>query len=337
MPTDDSPDQPADAVVAYLEADAFDAAQTRLQTVRTAPVETQKTTLRELRAVAETRPGVVGQLCEPLVAFLTADDRAVRLSAAKLVATIAAGDADAVVPVVEPLAARLADDTEFYYVRARCAEALGYVGRDRPAAVSAPEILADFRVGLAFDEPEVKAKLAKALECVALGDPGRLRHQVDALAAHLDDERDLVRYHLCTALAAIGCAHPATLADGRAALAARLTDDAESPYVRGRAAEALGCLGVATEVSLPAVDSVALADADAAAFLRPRLTLLRDAAGRPMDGATPADVGTLASLRESTEAAVEAMTTPDGDACPHCGLALPESGPPMCPRCGAPT
>jgi len=38
----------------------------------------------------------------------------------------------------------------------------------------------------------------------------------------------------------------------------------------------------------------------------------------------------------STTVGSEEMNTSDGDACPHCGLDLPESGPPMCPRCGTP-
>jgi HEAT repeat protein len=63
-------------------------------------------------------------------------------------------------------------EDEFYYVRARCAEALGYIAVETPEAVTDPDILADLRIGLAFDEPEGKEKLAKALAHVALGGPG---------------------------------------------------------------------------------------------------------------------------------------------------------------------
>ena len=85
--------------------------------------------------------------------------------------TLAESEPEATLPAADALGERLADDEEFYYVRARCAEALGYVAVDAPAAVTDPETLADLRVGLAFDEPEVKEKLAKALAHVALGDP----------------------------------------------------------------------------------------------------------------------------------------------------------------------
>ncbi|WP_161625229.1 hydrogenase maturation nickel metallochaperone HypA [Halosimplex carlsbadense] len=47
--------------------------------------------------------------------------------------------------------------------------------------------------------------------------------------------------------------------------------------------------------------------------------------------------GPLESVHASTERAVEAVTTPGADGeCPQCGLEVPEQGPPMCPRCGAP-
>jgi hypothetical protein len=100
-------------------------------------------------------------------------------------------------------------------------------------------MLADLRIGLSFDEPEVKEKLSKTLEHVALGDPERLAHHVSTLAEHLDDEDELVRYHLCTALMIVGCESPETLTEVSNALDARLDD--ENVYVRGRAVEALAC------------------------------------------------------------------------------------------------
>lgn len=43
------------------------------------------------------------------------------------------------------------------------------------------------------------------------------------------------------------------------------------------------------------------------------------------------------AIREETGAVVDEIRSPDGDgACPHCDLVLPESGPSLCPRCGAP-
>lgn len=310
-------------VVAYL--DRLDAAGT----------ETRKRALRAVRDVATERPRSVEEFIDSLSMFLTDEDRAVRLTAAKLLVTLAELEPEGVRPAINTLAERLADDEEFYYVRARCAEALGYIGREHSEAVSDPAILADFRIGLSFDEPEVKEKLAKALECVALGDPSRLRHQVESLADHLDDDEEQVRYHLCTALVAVGCERPEKLGDGRDALVARLSDVDENPYTRGRAAEALGLLSRADDVRVVVPDELGADGDEADEFVRSRLAFLRGAQTGTPDGRADG-VGTLNSLRSGTEAVVNAMTTPDGDKCPHCGLAVPESGPPMCPRCGTP-
>lgn len=331
------PDQPPtpDCLLDLLEEGTHEETVACLDRLGAADAETRKRVLRAVRDVATERPRSVEELVAPLSTFLTDDDRAVKLTTAKLFVTLAQSEPEIVLPVVDALAERLADEEEFYYVRARSAEALGYVGRDHPEAVSDPEILADFRIGLSFDEPEVKEKLAKALECVALGDPERLRHQVESLAEHLDDDRDLVRYHLCTALTAVGCEHPAKLAPGRDALLSRLTDEDEDPYVRGRAAEALGLLCRVDGEPVSSPDAVDTDDEDAVEFVAPRVAFSRDAGEDTSDDEDWA-VGTLASLRDGTEAVVEAMTTPDGEACPHCGLVLPEGGPPMCPRCGSP-
>ncbi|ESP89743.1 HEAT repeat domain-containing protein [Candidatus Halobonum tyrrellensis] len=159
---------------------------------------------------------------------------------AKLFVTLAQSEPLVVLPAVDDLAGRLADEDEFYYVRARCPEALGYVAVKAPETVTDPDTLADLRIGLEFDEPEVKEKLAKALAYVALGDASRLRHQVSSLAEHLDDDSELVRYHLCTTLVVVGCEHAAKLTSAPEALRERLGD--ENPYVQGRAAEALGLL-----------------------------------------------------------------------------------------------
>jgi len=166
----------------------------------------------------------------------------------------------------------------------------------------------------------------------ALGEPDRLRHQVDSLAEHLDDDNDLVRYHLCTALVVIGCAYPRKLDDATAPLREQLDDD--NPYVRGRAAEAFGLLArsdVTTEWRSDIVVS-AVEDDDAPSFLTDRVRFCR----RQQSGSAPDGVGTIESVRAGTDDVVAEMTTPDEGECPHCGLALAESGPPMCPRCGAP-
>jgi len=332
---EDAADSPSvDRVVALLEAGETEEARSCLDGSRSRAVADRKESLRSLRSLAEDRPATVAPLRPTLATLLEDGERSVRLSTAKLFVTVAAAEPTRVRPAVDALAARLADDGEFYYVRARCAEALGYVALDHPGAVSDPAILADLRIGLSFDEPEVREKLAKALEHVALGDPGRLRHQVGSLAEHLDDEHELVRYHLCTTLAVVGCERPAKLADAREALTARLADD--NPYVRGRAAEALGVLARSEAAgTLPAVGEVDPGGDDARSFVTERVRFARG--GRDADDEETRDgIGTVASIRRGTDDVVAAITAPDEGECPHCGSALPEDGPPMCPRCGTP-
>jgi hypothetical protein len=301
-----------------------------------ADTETRKRALRAVRDFAAEETRVVKEFVDPLSTFLTDEDRAVRLTTAKLFVALAQSEPTVVLSAVDALADRLADEDEFYYVRARCAEALGYVAVEAPEAVTDPETLADLRIGLEFDEPEVKEKLAKALAYVALGDPSRLRHQVDSLAEYLDDDNELVRYHLCTSLVVIGCEYPERLAEAVEPLQKRLGD--ENPYVQGRAAEGLGLLaGSETDVeSDPDFDGVTSDDDDQPTFLTDRLAFCRRQLATDQSGRVPTGVGTIDSIRDGMDAVVEEMNAPDGDACPHCRLDLPESGPPMCPRCGAP-
>jgi len=335
---------PLERLVESVENRAYEAVSGSLGELRTGSAEDRKQALRELRRLADDRPTAFESFLPAVTPFLTDDDRAVRLLTAKALVAVAAADPDAVAPAVSALAERLADEDEFYYVRARSAEALGYVALDHPDAVASPAVLADLRVGLSFDEPEVKQKLAKALECVALGDPGRLRHRVSALAEHLDDEDELVRYHLCTAIAGVGCDSPDALAAVRGALSARLVD--ENAFVRGRAAEALGLLAGERGDRRDHGESVAVPDSalgaeseEETAFAAERVGFLRAS----MEGDTAAaastveDVGTLAGVRRTTADAVTELTSPDADGvCPHCGIDLPEGAPPMCPSCGAP-
>ncbi|EMA55848.1 hypothetical protein C451_04756 [Halococcus thailandensis JCM 13552] len=253
---------------------------------------------------------------------------------AKLFVAAAETDPNAVVPTVPALAERLTDDEEFYYVRARSAEALGYVALEHPDIVTTPELLADLRIGLSFDEPEVKEKLSKALEHVALGDPKRLAHHVSTLAEHLADEDELVRYHLCTALVIVGCESPEKLTEVSDTLNARLDD--ENAYVRGRAVEALGVLARSdADAVLP--DELPQPNDNEEPFIaeRVRFALVDDGLGGDEQGETDEQIGTVPAIRATTDEIVAEIMAPDGE-CPHCGLALPENGPPMCPRCGAP-
>mgnify|MGYP006286436151 CR=1 FL=1 len=335
MTDSDQPPSP-DRLTVLLEDEAHEETVACLDRLDAADADARKRALRATRNVAEERPRVFDGLAAPLATFLTDDDRAVRLTTAKLFVTLARSEPAVVVAVVESLAARLADDEEFYYVRARCAEALGYVALEYSEEVSDPEILADFRIGLSFDEPEVKEKLAKGLAYVALGNPGRLRHQASSLAEHLDDESKLVRYHLCTALVVVGCEHPEKLSETEEALRDRLTD--ENPYVQGRAAEALALVAQsqATVDPIPDLDGIDSADDETPSFLADRVRFVRRV---PEDDgqSVPDGLGTVDAVRAGTDDVVAEMKSPDGDDdCPHCGLDLPEDGPPMCPRCGAP-
>jgi hypothetical protein len=333
------PNQPpsSETLPDLLDDGDHETAISRLEATAKADPERRKETLRELRAVADDRPTSLEPLVASLAEFLTDEERAVRLTTAKLFVAVAEADPDATREAVEPLAARLADDEEFYYVRARSAEALGYIALEHPETVASPELLADLRIGLSFDEPEVKEKLAKALEHVALGDPDRLRYQVSSLAEHLEDENDLVRYHLTTALVVVGCEHPGELADASAELTARLEE--ENTYVRGRAAEALGLLAGADPEAVP-LDAAELPDGVdfEASFAVERLAFAQQAiAGENGSEKATDEVGSVEGIRGTTDELAAEIAAPDGNSeCPHCGLSLPADGPPMCPQCGAP-
>jgi len=328
---EDPTDSPVERLTRAIEGGKYDEAAACLRQLESAPDEDRKAAARELRGLADEQPTAMGPLLPELARLLTDDDRSIRLTTAKLFVAVAREEPDAAAPCIDELAARLADESEFYYVRARSAEALGYVALNRPDEVASPALLADLRIGLSFDEPEVREKLAKAIAYVAMGNPGRLRHQVSNVAEQLDDENELVRYHLATALVVVGAAYPSALADGSEALTARLDD--EDPYVRGRAAEALGLLARSTPDASPvAVDDLPEGEE---AFECERVEFVRRALAGEAEASTPAGVGAV-DAATTDEIARKVATTDDEHTCPHCGLALPDAGPPLCPRCGTP-
>lgn len=348
----DDPSRPptVEEVAELLDERAYDDASARLKRFESAPADDRKALLQELQRIGEETPNALAPVASAFAPFLADEERSVRLTTAKTCVAVARYDPDAAAPVTSALAERLADDGEFYYVRARSAEALGYVALDRPDSVASPEVMADLQVGLSFDEPEVKEKLAMALEYVALGDPNRLAHRVSNLAEHLDDDCELVRYHLCTALVAVGCTKPEKLGEAADALTGRLDDDCE--HVRGRAAEALGLLAGTGErtiseermvsgkrtVSRETTSLLAERRDDETEFVRERARFALDAieAGETTDE-TSGEIGTLDGIRATTEEALDEITSPDPqDACPNCGVVLPEAGPPLCPGCGMP-
>lgn len=320
-----------------IEENAHEEVSACLAELREEDTEDRKRALHALRRVADDQPNALSPHLSKLTPYLTDDSRSVRLTTAKLFVAAAEVDPDTVVTVISALADRLADEDEFYYVRARAAETLGYVALVHPDEVNSPEILADLRIGLSFDKPEVKEKLAKALEFVALGNPRRLKHQVSKLAEHFDDESELVRYHLCTAVAVVGCEYPDALVDARDELVGRLVD--ENAFVRGRAAEALGLL-IREEIEETSLLDTELAaiENDEESFVTDRVLFAQSASGdQEYSGALPSEIGTVEGIWRTTDDTVEEITSPDGDdECPHCGLALPEDGPPYCPRCGVP-
>ena len=332
---DDEPGVPPDTEIATVlkqgeKADAL----TALERLSTAEAADRQACLRSLKTAADEQPELFDGVLASLTDFLQDSERSTRLTTAKLFAIVSESAPDSVVPVVPTLAERLADESEFYYVRARCAEALGYVAVDHPDTVVSPEVVADLRIGLEFDKPEVREKLAKALAHVAMGRPDRLRYQVDSLAEHLRADSELVRYHLSTALVVIGSACPERLTDAREALVSCLGD--ESKYVRGRAAEALGLLaGTESVEAFPQAQLEGLIADEEFVAERAQFALSQYRGTEPADGST--GIATGDGIRAQTADIVSEIRTPEGDGeCPHCGLSLPESGPPLCPGCGTP-
>jgi hypothetical protein len=160
---------------------------------------------------------------------------------------------------------------------------------------------------------------------------------VSSLAEHLDDENELVRYHLVTALVVIGCASPERLGPVYDVLVERLED--ENAHVRGRAAEALGLFArkQSGDDALPD-EFPEMANTSDEPFVVERVRFALDREGELEDSTdSPDAIGTREGVRSTTASAVDAITSPAGDgACPHCGRELPEGAPPMCPRCGGP-
>ncbi|MDS0279764.1 hypothetical protein NDI85_18390 [Halomicroarcula sp. S1AR25-4] len=77
-----------------------------------ADAEARKPTLQAVRNVVQERPKIFEELTTPLSMFLADEDRAVRLTTAKRFVTLAQSELAAVLPAVDTLADRLADDGE---------------------------------------------------------------------------------------------------------------------------------------------------------------------------------------------------------------------------------
>lgn len=293
-----------------------------------APTETQKacaTAFRDAVDESTDRGEAALPAVEPL---LDSGDRAVRLTAVKGCATLAAARPSAVDPLVSTLTDLLDDD--FYYVRGRAAETLGYVALADPDAIDRATVVARLLNALSLDRPEIRQHVAAAVARIALGDPGALRSVVGEFDAHLDDGDELVRYHLTTAVVAVATEYPTYCRSLAGPLRDRLDDD--QSYVRGRAAEALGLVApVDSEVVAAAADRLReLTDGSEFVADRARFALA--------DGTSPPDgVADRTAIAEGTPAIVDDITGPPEDAgCPHCGETLGGVEPPFCPACGAP-
>jgi HEAT repeat protein len=254
-------------------------------------------------------------------ALLAAEDRAVRLTATKAIAESAPARPEAVAALAPSLRERLDDD--FYFVRGRAAEALGYVALADPEAIDTTTVLARLLNALSLDRAETRHHVAGALARIALADPRAVRVLTGDIADHLTDDEELVRYHLTTALVAVAAEYPGHCESVTSDIAERLDDDC--PQVRGRAAEALGLVGAGEEYA-EALEFCS----DNDSFVAERVRFALGKAG------SPDNIGNLEAIAEATTDIVESITAPDGEGCPHCGETLADGPAPFCPACGAP-
>lgn len=329
-------DRPSgDRLVELVDRGEYEDAIARIEQLADAPTDDRTAAVRSLRSIASDRPTALDPVVPALASFLEDEERSIRLTTAKLFVAIADGAPEALVGIVPTLTDRLAVDDELYYVRARLAEALGAVALEAPDAVASPEFLAEVRVELEFARPEVKRELARALERVAVADPGRLRGSLSELAERSADPDERVRYHLLTAMVAVGCEHPESLDACADTVAARLDD--ESEFVRARAAEAIGLLARAStaDAARPVARLETMAEAERT-FVADRAVFALEAVDDGVDAETRDDeVGTLEAVRRTTDDIGTEIEGDDGDhECPHCGGTLPPFGPPLCPACG---
>lgn len=248
--------------------------------------------LRAVRDRAEADPASVADALDGLAALFDDEADTVRLLTAK--AFLAVSEATPESVPTDPL--REALDDEFYYVRARAAQALGRVACATGEAD--PALVARLLNGLTLEREESRERYAGALADVALGAPDAVRTVSADLADSLDDEGVRVRYHLATALAALAVAHPGRVVVVADRLRARLDD--EDPHVAGRAAEALGYSGVDCDPPAWGDD----AGDEARAFAADRATFARDP-----DPET--DERLVTELRGSHDAVAEMVGVPD--------------------------
>lgn len=110
------PDQPptSDHMLELLEEETHEEAVACLNRLGESDTEVRKRALRAVRDVATERPRSVEEFTSPLSTFPSDENRAVRQTTAKLFVALAQSEPAVVLPVVDVLAERLADEEDFY-------------------------------------------------------------------------------------------------------------------------------------------------------------------------------------------------------------------------------
>jgi len=260
----------------------------------------------------------------PVIETLLSDpERSVRLTAVKAVVDIASESPGEVRPLAERLDDLLYD--EFYFVRGRSAEAVGYLVHEYPGAEGVPPTVAvTLFDALSLDEPEVRRKVAKAISMVACSRPEDVLPNAEEVLDHADDSDPVVRYHLLTTLVALALRSPSEMEPHASDVEPFLED--ENPYVRGRAVEFLGLVGSGVPDDLESRDEHRTDEAKKFERLRVEWAL---------DGDED-DEDVVESLHAETDEKVRGVEREASDTtlCPNCGEPVPDT--PTCPRCGAP-
>lgn len=285
--------------------------------VSDAKPEDRKHCARVLRDESDTGVGAV-----PVIDTLLSDpERSVRLTAVKAVVDIASESPGAVKPLAEKLDDLLYD--EFYFVRGRSAEAVGYIVHEYPDAEGIPSTVGiTLFDALSLDESEVRRKVAKAISMVACSRPEDVLPNAKEVFDHADDDDAVVRYHLLTTLVALALRSPSEMEPHASDVEPFLED--ENPYVRGRAVEFLGL-----------VDPDVLGDLESREYEH-RTDEAEEFESLRVEWAFDDDGNLVESLHAETDEKVRGVEREASDAtlCPNCGEPVPDT--PTCPRCGAP-
>jgi HEAT repeat protein len=299
--------------------------------IRDANPDTTKACADRLRSVTADDPSALDTVRPTVEALLTDDDRSVRLTVTKAVARFARAETESATVFAPALVNRLDDD--FYFVRGRAAEALGHLALADPDAIETATVIARLLNALSLDREEICQEVTGALARIALGDPKALRTVTDDIADDLGDDDPAVRYYLTTAIVAVATEYPGYCRSVTDTVGTRLSDDDE--YVRGRAAEVLGLVATVDSDALTDYRSVLEQQTDDDSFVAERAQFAL-AVAETGTAEQSGDIGDCAAIAAETADIVDAITTADGEGCPHCGEPGGGAAAPFCPTCGAP-